>query len=228
MLELARAGRPFLMNVQSSATTRRRFSLHRETMAEAGFEDDRIAANLDQCWVWRNVFVADSQADAERVGISAFEAMAASRAEMRNRIYRETGLRIEVPASDLPSAPASVEHGFICGSPARVAEAVAEIAELGIGGVIATFRLGRLPHEAAVDSLRLFMTEVALRFRTRQFDSAEMSADQPNVDPNHVYSLVELIDIAQRRNPRRKPISGGTSVTCSSDICDNLSLAPVQ
>jgi alkanesulfonate monooxygenase SsuD/methylene tetrahydromethanopterin reductase-like flavin-dependent oxidoreductase (luciferase family) len=165
MLELARAGRPFLMNVQSSETTRRRFELYRETMAAAGFEDARIARNLDQCWVWRNVFVAETQAEAERIGIPAFEAMAASRAEMRNRIYRDTGLRIEVPASDLPSARASVEHGFICGSPARIAEAIAEIAELGIGGVIATFRLGPLPHKAAIDSLRLFLTEVAPQFR---------------------------------------------------------------
>jgi hypothetical protein len=84
---------------------------------------------------------------------------------MRNRIYRDTGLRIEVPASDLPTARAGVEHGFICGSPAAVAAAVAKIDDLGVGGLIATFRLGPLPHEAAVSSLRLFMTEVAPRFR---------------------------------------------------------------
>jgi alkanesulfonate monooxygenase SsuD/methylene tetrahydromethanopterin reductase-like flavin-dependent oxidoreductase (luciferase family) len=165
MLELARQGKPFLMNVQSSATTRRRFALYREAMAEAGFDDTAIAHNLDQCWVWRNVFVAESQAEAERLGIPAFEAMAASRAEMRNRIYRETGLRIEVPARDLPSTRASIEHGFICGTPAHVSEAIEEIAELGVGGVIATFRLGPLPHAAALASLRLFMAEVAPRSR---------------------------------------------------------------
>jgi alkanesulfonate monooxygenase SsuD/methylene tetrahydromethanopterin reductase-like flavin-dependent oxidoreductase (luciferase family) len=169
MLDLARQGLPFLMNVQPSATTRRRFSLYREAMAEAGFDDEDIARNLDQCWVWRNVFVAETQAEAERIGIPAFEAMVASRAELRNRIYRETGLRIEVPASDLPSARAGVEHGFICGSPTRVAEAIGEIAELGVGGVIATFRLGPLSHAAAVDSLRLFMTAVAPRFRAAPF-----------------------------------------------------------
>ena len=165
MLELARQGRPFLMNVQSSATTRRRVALYREAMAEAGFDDDAIARNLDGCWVWRNVFVAETQAEAERIGIPAFEAMVAARAELRNRIYRDTGLRIEVPAGDLPSARASADHGFICGSPARVAEAIAEIAELGIGGVIATCRPGPLPHAAAIDSLCLFMTEVAPQFR---------------------------------------------------------------
>jgi len=165
MLELARQGRPFLMNVQPAATTRRRFALYREAMAEAGFGDADIARNLGECWVWRNVFVAATDAEAERVGAPAFAAMAASRAEMRNRIYRETGLRIEVPAGDLPSARASAEHGFICGSPTRVADAVAEIAELGVGGLISTFRLGPLPHAAALDSLRRFMTEVAPQFR---------------------------------------------------------------
>ena len=33
MLELARQGRPFLMNVQSMETTRRRFELYLEAMA---------------------------------------------------------------------------------------------------------------------------------------------------------------------------------------------------
>jgi alkanesulfonate monooxygenase SsuD/methylene tetrahydromethanopterin reductase-like flavin-dependent oxidoreductase (luciferase family) len=166
LLELARQGRPFLMNVQSMETTRHRVALYRQTMREAGFEDETIAQNLQQSWVWRNVFVADSDREAERVGAAAFQAMVESRAALRNRIYRETGMRIEVPQSDLPSARASVEHGFIHGSPGRVAEAISEIAALGIGGVIAAFRLGPLPHEAATGSLTLFMSRVAPEFRS--------------------------------------------------------------
>ena len=133
-------------------------------MREAGFDEEKIARSLEQCWVWRNVFVAETDAEAARVGVPAFQAMVESRAALRNRIYRETGIRIEVPASDLPSARASVEDGFIHGSPARVAEAIAEVAALGIGGVIATFRLGPLPHEAAASSLTLFMHQVAPHF----------------------------------------------------------------
>ena len=166
MLELARQGRPFLMNVQSTAVTRRRIEMYRKTMREAGYDDDRIAGNLLNCWVWRNVFVAETDAEAEHAGLPFFEAMIKSRAALRNRIYHETGLRIEVPASELPSARATVEHGFIHGSPERVAEAIAEIDELGIGGVIATFRLGPMHHEIAGNSLRLFMQRVAPQFRT--------------------------------------------------------------
>ena len=152
MLALARQGRPFLMNVQSMAVTRDRFALYRRTLREAGFDEDRIAACLRQCWVWRNILVAETDAEAERLGVPAFQAMVEGRAELRNRIYRDTGLRIEVPASELPSARGTVEHGFIHGSPASVAAAIAEIDALGIGGVIATFRLGPLPHETARQS----------------------------------------------------------------------------
>jgi len=164
MLELARQGRPFLMNVQPMAVTRHRLSLYQKTMRQCGYDEERIARNLEQCWVWRNVFVAETDAEAERVGVPAFQAMVESRAALRNRIYRETGQRIEVPQSDLPSARASVEHGFILGSPARIAEAIAEIAALGAGGVIASFRLGPLPQEAAAESLTLFMRQVAPQF----------------------------------------------------------------
>src|SRR6516225_33350 len=146
LLELARQGRPFLMNVQSMAVTRRRIELYRKGMHAAGYDEDMVACNLERCWVWRNVFVGNTDAEAESVGVPAFQAMVESRAALRNRIYRETGLRIEVPQSDLPSARASVEHGFICGSPSRVVEAIAEIDELGVGGIIASFRLGPLPH----------------------------------------------------------------------------------
>ena len=153
------------MNVQSMTVTRQRLELYSNAMREAGWDDAEIAANLQECWVWRNVFVADTDADAERIGIPAFQAMVESRAAPRNRIWRETGLRIEVPTADLPSARTSIEHGFIHGSPARVAEAIAEIARLGVGGVIASFRLGPMRHEEATNSLRLFMQQVAPEFR---------------------------------------------------------------
>ncbi len=165
MLDLARQGRPFLMNVQSMTVTRQRVDLYRKTMRQSGWDDGRITETLENCWVWRNVFVAETEAEAERLGVPAFKAMVEARAALRNRIYRETGMRIAVPESDLPSARASVEHGFIHGSPARVAEAMAEIAEIGIGGVIASFRLGPMPHETATNSLRLFMRGVAPELR---------------------------------------------------------------
>src|SRR5215471_4904468 len=171
LLELARQGRPFLMNVQSMAVTRARVEVYRSAMQEAGFGEDRIARTLAECWVWRNVCVAETDREAERVGVPVFRAMVEARAALRNRIFSETGLRIAVPESDLPSARATVEDGFIHGSPARVAEAMAEIDRLGIGGVIASFRLGPMPHETATTSLKLFMEQVAPEIRRRTLAS---------------------------------------------------------
>src|ERR1700680_1817107 len=102
LVELARQGKPFMMNVQSLETTSRRVGVYRETMREAGYDDEAIARNLDASWVWRSLCVGETDAEAERIALPAFEAMTQSRAEMRNRIYADTGLRIEVPPSDLP------------------------------------------------------------------------------------------------------------------------------
>jgi alkanesulfonate monooxygenase SsuD/methylene tetrahydromethanopterin reductase-like flavin-dependent oxidoreductase (luciferase family) len=165
LVELARQGRPFMMNVQSLATTRHRVALYRQAMRDSGYNEAAVAANLAASWVWRNVFVAATDAEATRIGVAAFETMTRARAELRNRIFSETGMRIEVPHSDLPGARTARGDGLIHGSPATVAEDFAALDQLGIGGVIASFRLGPMPHEVAADSLRLFMAEVASRFR---------------------------------------------------------------
>src|SRR6266571_3269277 len=109
-----------MMNVQSLETTRRRVGLYRATMREAGHDEAAIAANLGASWVWRNVFVAASDAEAERIGVPAFETMTRARAEMRNRIFADTGMRIEVPQSDLPGSRTARGDGLIHGAPAKV------------------------------------------------------------------------------------------------------------
>jgi alkanesulfonate monooxygenase SsuD/methylene tetrahydromethanopterin reductase-like flavin-dependent oxidoreductase (luciferase family) len=164
LVELARQGRPFLMNVHSLETTGYRVGLYKDAMREAGYDAAAIARNLERSWVWRNIYVAASDAEAERVGLPFLEEMGRRRAEMRERVFAETGERIAVPHSDLPEVRANPAHGLLRGSPASVAEAIAGIEKLGIGGVLASFRLGPMPHEMAIESLELFMREVAPHF----------------------------------------------------------------
>ena len=163
LVELAREGKPFMMNVQSLETTNCRVDLYRQTMREAGFGEDRVAANLKASWVWRNFFVADNDEAAARIGIPAFETMTSARAEMRDR-YIAMGQRI-MPRDDLPGGRKARGEGLIHGAPARVAEDVAAIDRLGIGGIIGTFRLGPMTHEVAAESLTLFFEKVAPLFR---------------------------------------------------------------
>jgi alkanesulfonate monooxygenase SsuD/methylene tetrahydromethanopterin reductase-like flavin-dependent oxidoreductase (luciferase family) len=165
LLELARQGQPFLMNVQSLDATARRVRRYREAMQAAGYDAAAIGRCLDQSWVWRNIFVADSDAEAERIGVPHYEEMTRSRAEMRNQVYAATGKRIEVPQAELPEARAQGAQGLLRGAPATIAAEIAAIEALGIGGVITSFRLGPMPYDVAVASLRLFMREVAPRFQ---------------------------------------------------------------
>src|SRR6202008_2058965 len=94
MLHIARQGRPFMMNVQSNEVTRRRMDLYRRTLREQGMDEGAVARNVDQCWVWRNVFVAETDAEAERIAVPAFEAMHQFRSAMRQRVYQEQGVSI--------------------------------------------------------------------------------------------------------------------------------------
>lgn len=170
MLEMARLGRPFLMNVQTNAVTRRRMDLYRKTMRDAGFDEDAIARNVDETWVWRNIFVAESDAEAERVAVPLFEAQRAQRAAMRERVAAERGESLVKKTAETGAAPARnvTEHSLICGSPATVAERIAEIDKIGVGGIILQFRVGPAPADVAENSLKLFMTQVAPEFRKRK------------------------------------------------------------
>ncbi len=166
MLAMARAGRPFLMNVQSNAVTRHRMDLYRKTMREAGFDEATVSRNVDDTWVWRNIFVAPTDAEAERLALPAFRTQMAFRAEMRERVYREQGLILK--KEEAGAARNESRHALLCGSPDTVCEAIAEIDQIGVGGLILVFRLGPMPHEVAADSIRLFMSRVAPNFRAQK------------------------------------------------------------
>jgi alkanesulfonate monooxygenase SsuD/methylene tetrahydromethanopterin reductase-like flavin-dependent oxidoreductase (luciferase family) len=162
IIELGRQGRPFLMNVQSNAETSRRVELYRQAMRAQGHDETAVSKNLQDSWIWRNVFVGETDAEAERIGIPAFEAMQEHRAAMRKRIFAEQGAMMPSHGPSTPAARTVADHALICGSPATVAEKLAQIEAIGVGGVIMAFRLGPMPHEVAANSLTLFMQRVSL------------------------------------------------------------------
>jgi alkanesulfonate monooxygenase SsuD/methylene tetrahydromethanopterin reductase-like flavin-dependent oxidoreductase (luciferase family) len=166
MLDMARTGRPFLMNVQSNEVTRSRMDRYRSTMREAGFDDAEVSRNVDDTWIWRNIFVGETDAEAERLALPAFRTQMAFRAEMRERVYREQGLILK--KEEAGAARNESRHALLCGSPDTVSEAIAEIDRIGVGGLILVFRLGPMPHEVAAHSIRLFMSRVAPNFRAQK------------------------------------------------------------
>jgi hypothetical protein len=53
----------------------------------------------------------------------------------------------------------------LCGSPATVSEAIAEIDRIGAGGLILVFRIGPTLAEVTNNSIHLVMEKVAPQFR---------------------------------------------------------------
>ena len=162
MLGMAREGRPFLMNIQSNDVTRHRMDLYRKTLRDSGHNEATVKDCVDNTWVWRNIFVGETDAEAERLALKHFETQQAFREAMRKKVYAEQGLRLkeeaETPARNVR------QHSLLCGSPATVCEALAEIDQIGVGGLILVFRLGPMPYEVAANSIELFMKKVAPEF----------------------------------------------------------------
>jgi alkanesulfonate monooxygenase SsuD/methylene tetrahydromethanopterin reductase-like flavin-dependent oxidoreductase (luciferase family) len=163
MVALAKAGRPFLMNIQSIDATRQRMDLYRRTMREAGHDEQTIAGCVDNCWTQRNVFVAETDAEAERVGGDYFRRMYEYRESVQNHYQRLKGVSITSPKGQ--SARLDIDHSLIRGSPATVAEILKRHDACGIGGVMMTFKMGPMPYEVAAQSIELFMTKVAPEVR---------------------------------------------------------------
>ena len=150
------------MNVQSNDVTKHRMDLYRQMLRAQGLTETEVRQLVDDCWVWRNVFVAQTDAEAERVGVPLFQEMQKQRAAMRERVFKEQGVRLQshAPGPTAPAARTVVEHALIHGSPATVAEKLATIDAIGVGGLIMSFRLGPMPHDQVTSSLRLFAEKV--------------------------------------------------------------------
>lgn len=162
-LEMARRGRPFMMNLQSNETTRERLDLYQQTMAEAGYDQETIARNVADTWVWRNVVVAETDAEAEAIGVPAFLAMRAYLSDNRRR-YNTAEEQAAQASTVSGAARDSLDHGLIHGSPDTVCEKVSELEKIGVGGLIIHFRLGSMPWDVTEHSLRLFAERVAPQF----------------------------------------------------------------
>lgn len=153
-VEVAKRGAPFVSSHKTNRVTRQQVGLYRETMRDAGFSEEQVTQRLAESWTWRRVFVAETDAEAERVGMAALTELIRGRTESTDRGNALMG--IATPHRDVPITDEVFTHG----SPATVAEVMADLDDIGIGGVILQFRLGEMPTELAAQSLRLFAERV--------------------------------------------------------------------
>ena len=113
------------MNVQSDEVYHR-LELYRDTMAASSFDEAHVAHALEQTWVWRNIFIGETD---EELCILAFRCSRrnASSAARCARAFSPSAVKVW-PSRETGAAPSAarnvVSHSLICGSPATVPNAL--------------------------------------------------------------------------------------------------------
>ncbi len=81
---------------------------------------------------------------------------------MRKKVYEEQGLLLKQESGPRHATRCSTRS---CAAlPATVAEEIAKIDKIGVGGLLMVFRIGPMPYDVAEHSIRLFMKKVAPEF----------------------------------------------------------------
>lgn len=165
LVDMAKQGRPVMMVVQPKDEAVRRVDLYKKTMAEAGYDDERIASNMDNFYMWLNVVVAETDAEAEKIGGPAYLS-SREHIETTRRKFNTGGEQSTV-AAPLSDSRFELENALVFGSPATVCEKIEDFQKMGMGGLIIHFRVGPLSYEDNAESLRLFAEQVAPEFRAK-------------------------------------------------------------
>ena len=165
---MARIGRPILLRGRSTNHTAASIRLYRDTMAEAGFDEEAIEANLEQIWVWREMHLAETDDQAME------EFLPAQHEAWANMQYYRTNWNPPQYNMDRQPPPMQKEgYGptpdpdggeIIVGSPRRVSEQLAQMRDAGIRNLMLTNR-GLVSAERTGRSLRLFSEGVMPGFR---------------------------------------------------------------
>jgi alkanesulfonate monooxygenase SsuD/methylene tetrahydromethanopterin reductase-like flavin-dependent oxidoreductase (luciferase family) len=153
----AKTGRPFLLAGPADIVLARA-DLMRRTMAESGFAPEHVAAAFDQSWVWQHVVVAATDREAHALGMQAVKGYI----DYRERLGLKSTLAQIMRAGIAGGGP---PRGYVFGAPATVARQLAPFAKAGLGGLIIRFDIGPIPAEVSLNSLRLFMRDVAPALR---------------------------------------------------------------
>ena len=160
--EMAKLGRPVLLGIEKPKEYRKRLDLAKDIMLEEGFGDTVIEEFLENTWVRKSVYVAETQGQAEEEAIEAFQLerhhISMARDKFNPKDYHEN---LPVP----PSTGSDPSHYLICGSPELVSEQILEHKNAGVRNMI----LGMTPYGLSRDkvqkSMELFAKKVAPKFR---------------------------------------------------------------
>ncbi len=150
-----------------------RLKLYREGLEAGGHDAATKERLLRQAAVWRQVYVADSDAQAEDE-LSA--AMLYTRHHMQHarEAYNPADFHVDArlmnpwvnpQVSDAEGLRYLLDTGVVYGSPARVAEQVAALRQAGVQHLLCQMSYGGMTHDKMMQSMQRFATLVMPAFR---------------------------------------------------------------
>lgn len=149
-----------------------RWKLYEAGLNEGGHDPATRARLLEQSALWRNVYVAESDAQAED---EVSELLLNTRHHMMHvrEAYNPSDFTIDPvmlnpwtdPAvNDADALPFMLRTGTIFGSPARVRDQVAELRDAGVRHLLCQTGFGDMDHARNITSMRLFGEQVMPAF----------------------------------------------------------------
>lgn len=168
-----RLGLPILTARLPVAKIKERWALYDKGLRDGGHEEAMRETLLAKSALWRNVYVAESDAQAEDE-LGALLGEARSHMMHVREAYNPPDFRpgpetlnpwTDPAVKEDVAIPYVLETGSIYGSPKRVAEQVAEIADAGVRHLLCQTGFGAMSHERNLASMRRFGEQVMPRFQ---------------------------------------------------------------
>ena len=168
IIEMGRIGRPLLLGNRSVETVGHSLRLYRDTMLSSGFDEQAVEKALDQSWVWREAYVAETDDKALDEFLPRFERAKNYIDDMQER-WNPKDQPMPRPSMPLPRSeyqftPDSSANEALVGSPRRVAEQVAQLRDVGARNLMMTHR-GLMSREETATYFQLLSQKVMPLFR---------------------------------------------------------------
>jgi alkanesulfonate monooxygenase SsuD/methylene tetrahydromethanopterin reductase-like flavin-dependent oxidoreductase (luciferase family) len=172
-LECGRRGIPILTARLAVPKIRERWATYAQGLDEGGHDEATKARLLASAALWRNVYVGESDAEAEdtvsRLLLAARHHINHIRTTLNPPDFTVDPAMLN-PWAD-PSTPDDealayvLETGTLYGSARRVREQVAELREAGVRHILAQTGFGEMAHDLVMQSTRRFGEEVMPAFK---------------------------------------------------------------
>ncbi|MFP6747565.1 MAG: LLM class flavin-dependent oxidoreductase [Alphaproteobacteria bacterium] len=170
--ECGRRGIPILTARLGVERIKERWALYGAALADGGHDETTQRRLMAQCALWRNVYVADSDAQAED---EVCQLLLDTRKHMMHvrQAHNPVDFVID-PAmlnpwtdpsvSDADALPYVLETGTLHGSPERVRQQVAELRDVGVQHLLCQTGFGDMNQEQNLASMRRFGEQVMPAF----------------------------------------------------------------